>query len=50
MDLRSSAEDDAFRSEAREWLTDRLTGEFAMVRGRGGPGDEHALIEERLAW
>src|SRR5262249_60517472 len=21
-----------------------------MVRGRGGPGDEHALFDERLAW
>src|SRR5436190_1195965 len=40
----------SFRAEAREWLTDQLTGEFASVRGRGGPGDEHALFEERLAW
>jgi alkylation response protein AidB-like acyl-CoA dehydrogenase len=50
MDLRFSAEDEAFRQEAREWLTDKLTGEFAVVRGRGGPGDEHALFDERLAW
>lgn len=50
MDLRFSAEDEAFRAEARDWLTSRLEGEFAVVRGRGGPGDEHALFEERLAW
>ncbi|MBM3671993.1 MAG: acyl-CoA dehydrogenase [Actinobacteria bacterium] len=50
MDLRWSAEDEAFRHEAREWLTDALAGEFAGVRGRGGPGDEHALFEERLEW
>jgi alkylation response protein AidB-like acyl-CoA dehydrogenase len=50
MDLRFSSEDEAFRREAREWLTDRLTGEFAVVRGRGGPGDEHELFEERAAW
>jgi alkylation response protein AidB-like acyl-CoA dehydrogenase len=50
MDLRFSAEDEAFRAEAREWLTTMLEGEFAVVRGRGGPGDEHALFEERLAW
>jgi alkylation response protein AidB-like acyl-CoA dehydrogenase len=50
MDLRFSAEDEAFRREAREWLTERLTGEFAAVRGRGGPGDEHELFEERAAW
>jgi acyl-CoA dehydrogenase len=50
MDLRFSAEDEAFRREARDWLTDKLTGEFTVVRGRGGPGDEHALFGERLAW
>jgi alkylation response protein AidB-like acyl-CoA dehydrogenase len=50
VDLRYSPEDDSFRAEAREWLTEQLTGEFAIVRGRGGPGDEHALFDERLAW
>ena len=50
MGLRFSAEDEAFRSEAREWLAEQLAGEFAVVRGRGGPGDEHALFDERLAW
>ena len=50
MDLRFSAEDEAFRAEARDWLTAKLEGEFAVVRGRGGPGDEHRLFEERLAW
>jgi alkylation response protein AidB-like acyl-CoA dehydrogenase len=50
MDLRESAVDAEFRAEARAWLDDRLHGEFAVVRGRGGPGDEHALFEERHAW
>jgi alkylation response protein AidB-like acyl-CoA dehydrogenase len=50
VDLRFSAEDEAFREEARAWLTEKLQGEFAVVRGRGGPGDEHSLFEERLAW
>jgi alkylation response protein AidB-like acyl-CoA dehydrogenase len=50
MDLRFSAEDEAFRAEARDWLTRALDGEYAIVRGRGGPGDEHSLFEERLAW
>ncbi|MFM8305120.1 MAG: acyl-CoA dehydrogenase family protein [Actinomycetota bacterium] len=50
MNLRFSAEDEAFRAEARAFLTDKLDGEFAEVRGRGGPGDEHSLFEERLAW
>jgi alkylation response protein AidB-like acyl-CoA dehydrogenase len=50
MDLRFSDEDEAFRAEARSWLTTQLDGDFAGVRGRGGPGDEHALFDERLAW
>ena len=50
MDLRFSDEDEAFRAEARSWLTEQLDGDFAGVKGRGGPGDEHALFDERLAW
>ncbi len=50
MDLRSTAELDSFRADAREWLVAALDGEFRVVRGRGGPGDEHALFDERLAW
>ncbi|MCU1451889.1 MAG: acyl-CoA dehydrogenase [Acidimicrobiales bacterium] len=50
MDLRFSDEDEAFRAEARHWLEEQLTGPFADVRGRGGPGDEHAQFAERLAW
>jgi len=50
MDLRFSAEDEAFRAEAREFLEASLAGEFAAVRGRGGPGDELALPDERRAW
>ncbi|MCU1355450.1 MAG: acyl-CoA dehydrogenase [Acidimicrobiales bacterium] len=50
MDLRFSDEDEAFRAEARGWLGEQLEGAFAGVRGRGGPGDEHVLFDERLAW
>ena len=50
MHLRFSDEDEAFRREVATWLADHLTGEFAVVRGRGGPGDEHALLDERRAW
>jgi alkylation response protein AidB-like acyl-CoA dehydrogenase len=48
--LRFSEEDEAFRREVAAWLAENLGGEFAAVRGRGGPGDEHALLEERRAW
>ncbi|MFP3902281.1 MAG: acyl-CoA dehydrogenase family protein, partial [Acidimicrobiia bacterium] len=50
MDLRESAADRSFRESVRTFLEDALSGDFAAVRGRGGPGDEHALVEERLAW
>ncbi|MFC5731435.1 MULTISPECIES: acyl-CoA dehydrogenase family protein [Nocardioides] len=50
MDLTESAEDRAFRAEIREWLGDHLTGEWAALRGLGGPGREHEAHDERLAW
>jgi alkylation response protein AidB-like acyl-CoA dehydrogenase len=50
MDTRFSEEDEAFRREVADWLNENLQGEFAVVRGRGGTGDEHALLEERHAW
>ncbi|MEV6837008.1 acyl-CoA dehydrogenase family protein [Streptomyces sp. NPDC051133] len=39
-----------FRTEVRAWLRANLTGEFAGLRGRGGPGREHEAFAERLAW
>jgi alkylation response protein AidB-like acyl-CoA dehydrogenase len=50
VDLRFTPAQEAFRADARAWLVDRLDGEFAKVRGRGGPGDEHELFDERWAW
>ena len=50
MDTRFSEEDEAFRREIAGWLEENLEGDFEVVRGRGGPGDEHALFEERHAW
>ncbi|MBP1687359.1 MAG: acyl-CoA dehydrogenase [Deltaproteobacteria bacterium] len=50
MDLHFSEADEAFRKEIAQWLAQNLTGEFAVLRGRGGPGDEHALVKERHAW
>ncbi|GHA89205.1 acyl-CoA dehydrogenase family protein [Streptomyces termitum] len=39
-----------FRSEVRGWLRSHLTGGFADLKGRGGPGREHEAHAERLAW
>ena len=49
MDLRFSAEDEAFRDEIRGWLSDNLR-DFEHLRGRGGPGDDDVDFEGRLAW
>ena len=50
MNAHFSSEDEAFRGEIAQWLEGELSGDFAQVRGRGGPGDEHALLDERRAW
>ncbi|MEU9161232.1 acyl-CoA dehydrogenase family protein [Streptomyces sp. NPDC048424] len=39
-----------FRTEVRSWLRAHLAGEFATLKGRGGPGREHEAFAERLAW
>jgi len=39
-----------FRAEVRDWLADNLVGEFAALKGLGGPGREDEAFEERLAW
>jgi alkylation response protein AidB-like acyl-CoA dehydrogenase len=48
--LRSSPQDEQFRSSIREWLAANLTGRFAALRDAGGPGREHEAHAERVAW
>lgn len=50
MDLRFNESERAFALHARTWLETALSGEFAHVRGRGGPGDEDGATEERREW
>jgi alkylation response protein AidB-like acyl-CoA dehydrogenase len=42
--------DEEFRAEIRSWLAENLSGEFAALVGKGGPGREHEFLPERLAW
>lgn len=42
--------DEQFALSIRTWLAENLTGEFAKLRGLGGPGREHEAHDERLAW
>lgn len=44
------ADDREFREHVRDWLRDNVTGEFAALRGRGGPGDEEVGFEIRVEW
>ncbi|TDV52365.1 acyl-CoA dehydrogenase family protein [Actinophytocola oryzae] len=39
-----------FRATVREWLADNLSGDFAALRGLGGPGREHEAFDERIEW
>jgi len=39
-----------FRAEVRGWLAANLVGDYATLKGLGGPGREHEAFEERLAW
>lgn len=41
---------DVFAASVRTWLEGNLVGEFAALKGRGGPGSEHEFFAERLAW
>ena len=50
MDLSFTPEEERFRKDARAYLDELLHGDFAEIRGRGGPGDEHACFDGRLAW
>ncbi len=48
--MQLTAEDEEFRGRIRDWLAVNLAGEFAALRGLGGPGREHEHFEQRLAW
>lgn len=50
MKLSFSPADEQFREEVATWLRENLTGEFAKLKFRGGPGDEHTYPEERKLW
>jgi len=50
MQLDFNAADEQFRAEVADWLQANLQGEFAAIRGRGGPGDEHHFVAERKVW
>ncbi len=50
MDFGFGPEDERFRAEARAWLAEHLTGDYARAAGSGGPGGEHEAGAVRRAW
>jgi alkylation response protein AidB-like acyl-CoA dehydrogenase len=49
VDLEFSAEDQAFATQAREWLAGHLTGRFTVLVGKGGSQNEE-FYDLRLEW
>ncbi|MDA5285844.1 acyl-CoA dehydrogenase family protein [Streptomyces sp. NPDC054904] len=50
MDFSFGAGDEELRARARTWLTARLAGPYADLRGLGGPGSEHEGTDRRRGW
>jgi alkylation response protein AidB-like acyl-CoA dehydrogenase len=46
----STVSDEEFRATAKAWLAQNLLGDFASLKGRGGPGDEEIGFEIRERW
>ena len=46
----STVSDEEFRAEVKTWLAENLIGEYASLKGRGGPGDEEIGFEIRDRW
>ena len=42
--------DQEFRQEVADWMAANLSGRFACLKHRGGPGDEEAYPELRKEW
>jgi alkylation response protein AidB-like acyl-CoA dehydrogenase len=39
-----------FRADVAAWLAAHVVGEYAELKGRGGPGDEDVGFDVRVAW
>ncbi|WP_077035809.1 acyl-CoA dehydrogenase family protein [Pelomonas sp. KK5] len=50
MRLDFTPDDEAFRAEVAQWMDHHLTGRFAVLRHRGGPGDDEAYPALRKDW
>jgi acyl-CoA dehydrogenase len=49
-DVELTADDERFRRDVAGWLAEHVVGEYAELKGRGGPGDEDVGFDVRVAW
>ena len=49
-DVEIGDDDEQFRRDVAAWLDAHVVGEFAQLRGRGGPGDDDFGFDARVAW
>ena len=50
MNIGFSAKDEQFRQHVAQWMQQHLSGEFSILRFRGGPGDEDFAPQLRKRW
>jgi len=49
-DVELSDDPAQFRADVAAWLAAHVVGEYAELKGRGGPGDEDIGFDVRVAW
>ncbi len=49
-DVEVTDDDEQFRRDVTRWLAEHVVGEYAELRGRGGPGDEDFGFDARVRW
>jgi alkylation response protein AidB-like acyl-CoA dehydrogenase len=49
-DVELTDDDARFQRDVAAWLADHVVGEYAELKGRGGPGDEDVGFDVRVAW
>ena len=49
-DVELSDDLERFRADVAAWLAAHVVGEYAELKGRGGPGDEDIGFDVRVAW
>jgi acyl-CoA dehydrogenase len=49
-DVEITGDDEQLRRDLRRWFAEHVVGEYAELRGRGGPGDEDVGFDVRVAW